>query len=701
MLSVKNMTVLKRAIIGLFAISFVTFITLLSIGWEIRNTIQNNGLERLDKILSHKLEQIEMYAHQRYVALHSLKQLIYFASRHHPIYQKDFWDNSPHDLRDNLAEFAEKNGFYDVFVITPSGEIIFSVKHESDFSTNLFNGPYRGTELAQVFRAALRNEGAKISDFQFYTPSSDYAAFIAEPLIINGTTIGVLAVQIDNRQIQKVINDYSELGITGEIIALFRHEGIPLIAAPLRHIKIKPFDSSGLSEISPILNQIKGEKGRRYITGWHGNDAAAAWGYQNDFRMNVILTIDQEELLRTWHRQMTSVFILFLTGVTVVIVMVVFLIRSFSKPIEKLTRYADQISQGVYDIEEEMIDYDREWQILIQTFWKMSRDIHHKMMQLNHQNVQLLVQKQEIEDLNRTLEERIRIKSAQLRKYIDTVDEYVITSQTDRYGTIVYASEAFCRISGYPKEELIGKNHRIIRHPDMPDSLFADMWNTIKKGETWHGEIKNLKADGSYYWVDTTISPDFEDGEIISFTAIRYDITDKKMIESLAITDPMTGLYNRRFYVKTLNAQMNRVKRHDTTLALIMIDVDNFKLYNDAYGHQEGDLVLNAVADVLKEYTSRSGEYAFRLGGEEFGVIMSGMSVEEYIAHADRIRTVVEELAIPHKNNTGSSYVTISVGIALYNRDSELSCEELYKEADTQLYIAKKNGRNQVRIRQN
>ncbi|MCK9372036.1 MAG: diguanylate cyclase [Sulfuricurvum sp.] len=698
MLSPKNMTVLKRALIGLIAISTVTLITLITIGWEVRNTIRNNGLERLEKILSHKLEQIGTYARHQYVALHTLNQLIFFVSRHHLIFEKSFWDNSPRLLRSNLAEFAEKNGFYDIFVITPSGDIIFTVKHESDFSTNLLEGPYRGTQLAQVFHAALRNAPPKISNYEFYTPSNDYAAFIAEPIIKNGKTVGVLAVQIDNRQIQKVINDYSELGKTGDVIAMFQYNSLPLIAAPLRFNKVEAFNPSGVSDILPIVNLLEGESGQCYLPRQDGDDLAAAWGYQNDFRMNVVVTIDQKELLQTWHRQAVSIFILFLIGVSIVIGMVVTLIRTFSHTIEKLTRYADQISKGDYVIDEEECSYDQEWQLLIRTFRKMSRDINQKVTQLNGQNIQLLKQKEEIEDLNRTLEDRIRIKSIQLRQYIDTVDKYVITSQTDKAGTIIYASEAFCKISGYTKEELIGKNHRIIRHPDMPDLFFDELWRTIQKGKIWQGEIKNLKADGGYYWVDTTISPDFEEGKVISYTAIRHDITDKKMVEELAITDPMTGLYNRRFYVKTMKEEMNRIKRHGSTLALMMVDVDHFKLYNDTYGHQEGDRVLSRIADVLKGYTSRSGEYAFRLGGEEFGVVLSGLNEAQYRELARRICKDTEALLIPHTKNTVSPYVTISIGIAVYYPDSTLTCEELYKQADKQLYSVKENGRNHVRI---
>ena len=113
-------------------------------------------------------------------------------------------------------------------------------------------------------------------------------------------------------------------------------------------------------------------------------------------------------------------------------------------------------------------------------------------------------------------------------------DDYIIASKTDLTGKIIYVSEAFCKISGYTKEELIGKPHSIVRHPDMPELIYADLWDTISQGNTWTGEIKNLRKDGNFYWVDVVIAPDYDqNGEKIGYTAIRTDITAKKEVELL------------------------------------------------------------------------------------------------------------------------------------------------------------------------
>ncbi len=108
------------------------------------------------------------------------------------------------------------------------------------------------------------------------------------------------------------------------------------------------------------------------------------------------------------------------------------------------------------------------------------------------------------------------------------IDDYVIFTKTDLKGIITYASQAFCNISGYSKDELIGKQHSIIRHPDMPSSAFKELWDTIKSGKVWTGTVKNLKKDGKYYITKSIVSPVFnENNEIIEYSSVREDITSQ------------------------------------------------------------------------------------------------------------------------------------------------------------------------------
>ncbi len=132
------------------------------------------------------------------------------------------------------------------------------------------------------------------------------------------------------------------------------------------------------------------------------------------------------------------------------------------------------------------------------------------------------------------LQKAIKDKTKELQKSIDIISDNVIYSRTDTKGIITYASKAFCEICGYSEKELLGQPHSIVRHPDMPKEAFADMWESIKAGETWRGDVKNLKKDGGFYWVSANISPEYNnDGELIGYAAVRHHITHKKELEEL------------------------------------------------------------------------------------------------------------------------------------------------------------------------
>lgn len=300
-----------------------------------------------------------------------------------------------------------------------------------------------------------------------------------------------------------------------------------------------------------------------------------------------------------------------------------------------------------------------------------------------------------IQDITKTA-----IDNEKMLNYLQLVDENIITSKTNKYGIITYVSQSFSTISGYSKEELIGSTHRIVRHPDMPAELFESLWNTISRGETWQGEIKNRTKRGESYWVRATISPNFDyKGNIIGYTAIRQDITDKKKIEQISITDPLTGLYNRHYFNEIGRKELNRTLREGNLFGFVVLDIDNFKKYNDAYGHHEGDNVLVRVATALKESFQRANDSVFRLGGEEFGIFISGKDIRSLRESVERSRIAIERLEIEHMENIPHKRLTASFGMVTLNTFSPQevkSIEALYKAADQELYRAKNNGRNQL-----
>ena len=277
---------------------------------------------------------------------------------------------------------------------------------------------------------------------------------------------------------------------------------------------------------------------------------------------------------------------------------------------------------------------------------------------------------------------------------LEIVDKNVLISITDTNGVILDVSEAFCNLTGYSKSELIGKTHNILRHDTTSDELYQGLWNEITLGKSFNGEVKNKNKNGDTYWTKLTITPVKIEGEIQKYIAIRHDITNKKILETLAIKDDLTKIYNRRYFNKIINKEIRRVKREDNTLSLLCIDIDHFKKYNDTFGHQQGDEILISIANSLKSsLLRRSTDYLFRIGGEEFSMIFSGLSIEESLDFANNIVKNIESLELKHKDN---SNVTISAGLVVQHSKYLEDERILYKYADDALYEAKEKGRNQV-----
>ena len=168
-----------------------------------------------------------------------------------------------------------------------------------------------------------------------------------------------------------------------------------------------------------------------------------------------------------------------------------------------------------------------------------------------------------------------------------------------------------------------------------------------------------------------------------------------RQLAALSTTDGLTGLANRRHFDAAWQEEWQRAARTGTSLALVLIDVDNFKAYNDHHGHQAGDDCLRRVAAVLAREARRAGELVARYGGEEFVVVLPGASAAEARLVAERIRGAVQAEAMPHAL-TQAGVVTISLGVAAGRPRHAEDAEALLKEADVALYMAKQDGRNRV-----
>jgi diguanylate cyclase (GGDEF)-like protein len=167
-------------------------------------------------------------------------------------------------------------------------------------------------------------------------------------------------------------------------------------------------------------------------------------------------------------------------------------------------------------------------------------------------------------------------------------------------------------------------------------------------------------------------------------------------LEQLSKNDPLTGLFNRRAFEEIFSHMDNQFAEH--SIGTLYLDIDHFKRYNDTYGHNAGDVTLQKVAKAIENSLQRKGDYAFRLGGEEFAVILSVENRDHLLSIAERIRESVEHLKIEHSGNMPYGYVTISIGASFEHYHEGINPKTLLEKADKALYDAKAEGRNRVSI---
>ena len=183
--------------------------------------------------------------------------------------------------------------------------------------------------------------------------------------------------------------------------------------------------------------------------------------------------------------------------------------------------------------------------------------------------------------------------------------------------------------------------------------------------------------------------------ELLAVTRL-LEKANAKLLEQSSI-DGLTGIANRRKMDHFLKAELSRAKRENIVLSMILADIDHFKLYNDNYGHPEGDECLRRVARTLEKNVNRPVDLAARFGGEEFAIILPATDLEGAIAVAEKLRAAIMELKIPHEYSSISPVVTVSLGVATAGPDNGYDAASLVKAADQALYKAKHGGRNRVK----
>lgn len=286
------------------------------------------------------------------------------------------------------------------------------------------------------------------------------------------------------------------------------------------------------------------------------------------------------------------------------------------------------------------------------------------------------------------LQEKLLKAYEKLDEFTSILNKYVITAKTKPDSTIVEVSDAFEKVSGYSKDELIGKSISIIKHPEQDRTIIKDLWKNISNKRVWVGNIKNRKKSGEEYWLEQTIIPKLDEDKknIENFLSISVDITAKMELEKIASIDKLTDIYNRRMLDQFLQVEIEIASRHNEDLSLMVIDIDYFKKVNDNYGHLVGDMVLSQLAKIISD-NLRNSDIFGRYGGEEFLIICPKTTKENTLVLAEKLRTIVKTSEFDEVG-----YKTVSIGISDFQKDDTI--ESLFKKADEALYEAKNSGRD-------
>lgn len=275
---------------------------------------------------------------------------------------------------------------------------------------------------------------------------------------------------------------------------------------------------------------------------------------------------------------------------------------------------------------------------------------------------------------------------------------------TDANNVILRVNQAFTRITGYTAEEAVGQTPRLLKSGRHNADFYQAMWQTLHRTGTWHGEVWDKRKNGEVYPALLTISAiEGDDGVVTHYVGAHLDITERKAAEEkinlLAFYDPLTQLPNRRLLYDRLKLASASSARSGRKVALLFIDLDNFKNLNDTLGHDIGDLLLQQVAQRLA-LCVREGDTVARLGGDEFVVILDGLSEQplEAAAQTESVgEKIITALNQPYQLAGHECHSTPSIGITLFS-GHEQSADKLFKQADIAMYQSKKAGRNTLRF---
>ncbi|MDI6804419.1 MAG: GAF domain-containing protein [Bacteroidota bacterium] len=320
-------------------------------------TIKTEVSNRLNSVAESKTELINNYFKWRLEDVKILSEnlsIIEASEKFTGVFEKHGLKSSEYKVIDKefrrfLTYYKEGRGYSDILFISKAGDVVFTLMHEPDFGTNLITGPYKDSELANVFSNAYTLMETEVSDFKYYPPAAEPVSFIASPVRKEGRLIAVIAFQIDTREMNKLAQDFTGLGETGEIVISSKINNGAIVLTPLRndpHAAFKRIIPIGSVRDIPLQKAVQGQRGSGIFEDYRGEEVLAVWRYLPYLRWGVVVKIDVGEAYTPIYKLTIRFLAVGIISAFVLLFISFFLSKSISKPIKRLQEGVEIIATG-------------------------------------------------------------------------------------------------------------------------------------------------------------------------------------------------------------------------------------------------------------------------------------------------------------------------------------------------------------------
>lgn len=629
---------------------------------------------------------------------------------------------------DFFSRYVNAYPLQDLYLISPEGVVFYSAKNKKAIDAPAVSLNGSSSPLATIYNKVKETQTLSYVDFTPFEYAGETMpySFLGQPLI-HGKRIELIVV------LQIPVSPFNEMMAIPDRTQ--RTKDLYLVGAdkllrsdsqliPQTFSVIGAFQELEAKQIdtAPVRQALSGHGGTMVARDYRGETVFSAFTHLNvmGIKWAVIAEIDRDEALAPLRIFSILVFFFAILMAGVILGLSFLIARYLTAPVLYLKQQVEKLRLDRSNQEKQVPWSEKPLEEMVEQSHEKNLELESEVGGLPisksvppNDELKLLAEAfndmaMTIQSHTRALEQKIVLlekADAKAKKnqaelllsenvFKHTIEGIVIT---DSDGIIQRVNRAFTEITGYSEEEVIGQKPRILKSDRHDPEFYASMWQTLLTQGQWSGEIWNRRKDGSAYpeWLSISSLRDHQ-GEITHFISLFHDISENKMkdeqLQFLAFHDPLTQLPNRKLFYDRARVALKSAKRSHCKMALLYMDVDNFKNVNDAFGHPFGDELLCVAKQSIASICRESDTFA-RYGGDEFVIILNDI---RHVRDAEDFSQRLVDLFKTPLNVMGEKiYTSISVGLSVYPDDGE-DIVSLEQNADMALYEAKKAGKRKT-----